>query len=321
MKMLVLIFKSARPLQWLKNGVIFAPLIFSGLLFDFQNNGLPFFATVLYAFIIFCILTSSTYLVNDILDIEADKAHPFKKKRPIASGKLSVKLAWVIAILGFVAVAILSSPLPLFFRLMCLAYLVLQFVYTKVLKQYPIADVMSIAVSFLIRIYAGAVVINIHMNSWFLLTVMSAALFLAVGKRQSERTLLVSHNENLGYTRSTLKRYSQGLLDQYIGMFAVATWLTYALFTFQFQFIRTSDALTLIYPNLPFILFPEKLLMVTIPFAIFGIMRYLQLIYEGKGESPERVLLGDKVLLAIAATIGILVVVIIYGGMILDWII
>jgi 4-hydroxybenzoate polyprenyltransferase len=318
-KKLILILRAARPLQWLKNLVIFAPLFFSGLLFDVQNKGVPYFLTALYGFILFCILTSSTYFMNDILDMKADQAHPFKKGRPIASGALSKKLAWVICVTGMVVVVVLSGPLPILFRLLCVIYIGLQILYTKKLKNVAIFDVIAIAAFFLIRIYAGAAVVNIHMNAWFLLTIISASLFLAVGKRQSERTLLMDHNANLGYTRATLKRYSERLLDQYTGMFATATWLTYALFTFQYQFIKTSDTLAMIYPKLPAILLPEKLLMVTVPLAIFGVMRYLQAIYEGRGESPERVLVSDRVLIATSVAMVVLIVLIIYGGVIADW--
>lgn len=321
MKILFLIAKSARPLQWLKNVVLFAPLIFSGLLFDPQSSDVPYFVTTLIAFLVFCLLTSSTYFINDILDIKADQAHPFKRKRPIASGALPTKLAWLIAIVGLIIVFAVSWTLPFIFRVLCFIYLILQFLYTKKFKNMPILDVMSIAASFLIRIYAGAAVVGIHMNSWFLLTVISASLFLAVGKRQSERTLLMNHNESLGYTRATLKRYSERLLDQFTSMFATATWLTYALFAFQYQFIRTNDTLALLYPDLSIMQVPEKLLMVTVPFAIFGVMRYLQLIYEGRGESPERVLISDKALLATAAIIGTLIILIIYGGLFVDWIV
>ena len=199
---------------------------------------------------------------------------------------------------------------------MVVAYFLLQITYATKLKHIPILDVASIATGFLIRIYAGAVVVNLHMSVWFLLTVISASLFLAVGKRQSERTLLAGSNQSnkdLGETRSILKKYSQRLLDQYTGMFANATWLSYALFAFQDEAVRPDDKFATFYGILPRTLQSQKLLMLTVPFAIYGIMRYLHLVYENnQGESPEKVLLGDKPLLTTVFLFGISVMIIIY---------
>jgi 4-hydroxybenzoate polyprenyltransferase len=239
------------------------------------------------------------YIINDLIDAEADRHHPFKKKRPIASGKLSVPIAIFGAGILIMSVVFLSLWLTLFFKLLIFFYLILQIFYARYFKHIPILDVSSIATGFLIRVYAGAVVVNLHMSVWFLLTVISASLFLAVGKRQSERTLLSGQSESLmGSTRKILKRYSQRLLDQYTGMFATATWLTYALFTFQFENLAPKGEAAQIYEFLPRTLHSEKLLMLTLPLVIFGVMRYLQLIYESnQGESPERVLLNDRPLL------------------------
>ncbi len=304
--------KTARPRQWIKNLALYAALIFSGFFFYVPNDGPSYFATVSYTFFVFCILTSSIYFINDIVDYESDKQHPFKKKRPIASGDLSKTTATIIAVIGLIITAVLSIPLPLFFKILALSYLTLQFLYSKKLKHIPIADVVSIASGFLIRIYAGAVVVNLHMSVWFLLTVVSASLFLAVGKRQSERTLLKGQL-NIGETRVTLKRYSQRLLDQYTGMFANATWLTYALFAFQNEISAPRQKIAFIYSFLPKALQSQKLLMLTTPLVIFGVMRYLQLIYESnQGESPEKVLLSDKPLLITDATFVVIVMTVTY---------
>lgn len=317
--------KTARPRQWIKNVALYAALVFSGFFFYTPPDAPPYFITVTYAFFLFCILTSSIYFINDIVDYEADKQHPFKKKRPIASGQLSKKLATWIALLGLVTVAVLSYKLSFFFQLLLLTYLVLQISYSKIFKHIPILDVVSIATGFLIRIYAGAVVVNLHMSVWFLLTVISASLFLAVGKRQSERTLLLGKSgatnddfelatkETIGTTRVTLKRYSQRLLDQYTGMFANATWLTYALFAFQNEIDAPRSDIASLYTFLPKALHSQKLLMITIPLVIFGVMRYLQLVYESnQGESPEKVLLKDKPLLLTVFLFGALVMAITY---------
>ena len=309
-----LILKSARPQQWMKNIALYAALVFSGFFFYNPSDALPYAVTVTLAVVVFSILTSSIYIINDVVDYEADRKHPFKKKRPIASDQLPIPIALFIAICGLSIVFLASFWFASFFRLMIAAYFLLQITYATKLKHIPIFDVVSIATGFLIRIYAGAVVVNLHMSVWFLLTVVSVSLFLAVGKRQSERTLLAGSNaRELGETRPTLKRYSQRLLDQYTGMFANATWLTYALFAFQNEAIRPANRFATFYGILPRTLQSEKLLMLTVPFVIYGVMRYLQLVYEdNQGESPEKVLLRDKPLLTTVFLFGVSVMLIIY---------
>ncbi len=299
-----LLLKTARPRQWIKNLALYAALVFSGFFFYIPGNGRPYFWIVTFAVLTFCLLTSAVYIINDIIDIEADRLHPFKKKRPLASGKLSIPIASLAIFLLLAAVIFFSLFLHPFFRITIMGYFLLQILYATVTKHIPILDVLSIAAGFLLRIYAGAVVVNLHMDVWFLLTVISASLFLAVGKRQSERTLMTGKKfdesyKELGDTRKTLRNYSQRLLDQYTAMFANSTWLTYALFAFQRDNIQPEGDLLQVYSWLPRTLQSQKLLMLTIPFVIFGVMRYLLLIYEdNKGESPETVLLRDKPLLA-----------------------
>ena len=305
---LYLILKTARPRQWIKNLALFAALIFSGFFFYKPEGDWCYFFTVLYAFAVFCILTSSVYIINDIIDCKADSKHPFKKKRPIASGKLPIPIALFAAITGLVTVILLSLSLSGFFRILAFCYLGLQLLYATKIKHQPILDVISIAAGFLIRIYAGAVVVNLHTSVWFLLTVVSCSLFLAVGKRQSEQTLM--KGKNIGETRLSLKKYSQRLLDQYTSMFANATWLSYALFTFQTNTNNMTPAYERfpeLYTVLPRTLQSQKLLMLTVPLVIFGVMRYLALVYEeNRGESPELVLLNDKTLLTTVFTFALM---------------
>lgn len=308
------ILKSARPRQWIKNFALYASLVFSGFFFYVPQDAPAYFFTVTYAFIIFSILTSSVYIYNDIVDYEADRKHPFKKNRPIASGALGRRTAFLVASTSLFVSLVLAGRLSFFFQLLVLAYFFLQILYAKVLKHIPILDVVSIATGFLIRIYAGSVVVNLHMSVWFLLTVISASLFLAVGKRQSERTLLLANaSEQIGATRATLKRYSQRLLDQYTGMFANATWLTYAIFAFQHEINSPEAKFTSLFTLLPKTLHSQKLLMLSIPFVIIGVMRYLQLVYESnQGESPEKILLKDKPLLFTTFLFGFTVMVTTY---------
>lgn len=311
---LYLLLRTARPRQWIKNLSIYAALFFSGFLFYKPVEDTSYFLTVSFAFIIFCFLTSSIYIINDIIDRDADRHHPFKKKRPIAAGTLPIPTAIFGAGVFIIVVVFLSMWLSLFFKLLVLFYLVLQIVYAKYLKHIPIMDVVSIATGFLIRVYAGAVVVNLHMNVWFLLTVISASLFLAVGKRQSERTLLSGKDGVLmENTRKILKRYSQRLLDQYTSMFATATWLTYALYTFQNQSAAPKNEFLDFYTFLPKTLHSQKLLMLSLPFVIFGVMRYLQLVYEkNEGESPERILLSDRPLLMTVFSFAFVVFIVMY---------
>lgn len=308
--------KSLRPKQWLKNLAVYAALVFSGFLFYQEVGQPPYFITVSYSFFIFCVLTSSIYLINDLFDIESDRNHPFKKNRPIASGKLPVPIAVFGAIAGLAVVFLLSLGLPSFFQILVLSYLILQILYSSKLKQFAIMDIISIALGFLIRVYAGAVVVNLHMSVWFLLTVISVSLFMAVGKRQSERTLM--SNNHVAFTRKSLDKYSQRLLDQYTAIFATSTWLTYAIFTFQSYSSQGVNLLYEKFPNLYFILpktlQPQKLLMLTLPFVIFGVMRYSQLIYEeNQGEAPEDVLLKDKPLLITVFIWFVLLIFLIYA--------
>lgn len=300
-----LLFKEARPRQWLKNLSLFTGLVFSGWLFIPEK-----FWTVVEAWVIFSILTSSIYIFNDIVDLESDRKHPFKKNRPLASEELPVPLALFVSISGLLISLYLGWSLSFFLFLTLVAYLILQIVYTCWLKNTPIMDVMVIAFGFIIRVYSGAFIIGAHINVWLLLCIISFALFLAIGKRRSELTLIQGKIE----TRKVLGRYPEKLLDLYTAMFANTTWLTYALFTFMFPvFSFKGKALTLL-SYLPRTFRSEKWLMVTIPIVIYGVMRYLQLIYEkNQGESPEKILTTDKPMLITVSLWMLMVVGILYG--------
>lgn len=308
-KLLYFILKTARPRQWIKNLAVFAALIFSGMLF---HPG--YFSRAVEAYILFCGLSSAVYIINDIADAAKDRKHPFKKKRPIASGDLPVPIALFVAIVLLFAVFFSSWMLSFFMFMLFLLYLLVNFLYTFQLKNVPILDVFTIASGFVLRVYAGAAVVNLHMNVWFLLAVLSLALFLAVGKRQSERTLLSGQAGGLLGQRITLTAYTPRLLDIYTGMFANATWFTYALFTFQWQYEVSGGPLPTWFAQIPRTFVTQKWLMSTVPVVIFGVMRYLQLVYErNQGESPERVLLADKPLLIAVGLWGVMIIVILYG--------
>lgn len=308
MDKLVLIIKSIRVVHWIKNIVVFAPIIFSGFLF------VPgYFSKVVWVFILFCLLSSSIYLFNDIIDIESDRLHPFKKNRPIASGKIPIEFAvFMFIFLSGIALWLGIVTSTFFFMTMGL-YFVINICYTLWLKQVSILDVFVIAAGFVIRVYAGSSIINVHMDVWFLLTVVSASLFLAVGKRRSEMTLLTGAHIDVKNLRTTLVHYTPALLDAYTSMFANTTWLSYALFSFLHPPFTAEGRVLKLFDLLPKTLLVDKWLMATVPVVIFGVMRYMQLIYEkSQGESPHKIIMSDKPLLIVVGLWGVMVITILY---------
>jgi len=299
------LIKATRPRQWIKNFALFAPLIFSGLLFDPSAQ-----TKALWAFTLFCGFSSATYLLNDVFDVERDRLHPFKKKRPIAAGIIPPILAVILALAIILILLPFAFKLSSGFFLISVAYLILQLFYSAYLKQVILLDVMVIAAGFLLRIYGGVLAIDAHLNVWFLLSVTSFALFIAIGKRRSELTLLEGQAPK---HRETLLHYPENLLDILTSMFANSTWLTYAFFAFLQPPIiaRTVVSTFLVGFDIPFA--EAKYLMATVPVVIYGVMRYLYIIYEKKeGESPERVLLSDRPLLVTVTLWFLMVVGIIY---------
>lgn len=299
------IIKASRPRQWIKNLSIFAALIFSGTLLDRGNQ-----IKAIEAFLLFCAFSSATYFLNDVFDIERDKLHPFKNKRPIASGVVPLNLAVGLALF------IIAVGLPLAYRLSpafffaALTYLILQLFYSAYLKQVILIDVMAIAAGFVLRVYGGVWAIDAHLNVWFLLSVTSFALFLAIGKRRSERTLLETPAAR---HRETLLHYPENLLDILTAMFANSTWLTYAFFAFLQPPIIAPSALSSFLGEFELPFTEAKYLMATVPIVIYAVMRYLYIIYEKKeGESPERVILTDTPLLSTVLLWLIMVIGIIY---------
>lgn len=299
------LIKAARPRQWIKNFAVFAALIFSGTFLDHANQ-----LKALFAFLLFCIFSSATYILNDVFDIERDKLHPFKKKRPIASGLIPAPLAIILSLFTIVVFLPLSYKLSPSFFFASLAYLVLQLFYSSYLKTIILLDVLVIAAGFVLRVYSGVWAIDAHLNVWFLLSVTSFALFLAIGKRRSERTLMESQ---ASLHRETLLHYPESLLDSLTAMFATSAWLTYAFFAFLQPPIQARQAFYQFLGGFELPLTQAKYLMATVPVVIYGVMRYLYIIYEKKeGESPERVLLTDKPLLITVVLWMVMVIGIIY---------
>lgn len=281
------LINAARPVHWVKNLSLFAAFFLTGML-----GNQAAFAKVFWAFIAFDFAASATYIINDILDAKSDRLHPIKKFRPIASGSLSIPLAIVEAAVLVMLSILISAPLnPLFF-LMIIGYLVLEFFYSVALKNIAVLDILIIASGFIIRVYAGAFVIDAHLSVWFLLCVISVALFLASGKRRAE---LSTAGEG-SVTRKSLGTYKRELLNSFVTMFGNASWMSWALFTF-FESPKATLPFWLVLAELSKTTAVNKLLMLTIPVTIFGIMRYESLIFEDKGETPEKLLLTDASLI------------------------
>lgn len=301
------LLKSVRPRQWLKNFSVGAALVFAGGLFESDKVWLTIEAIVIFIFV-----ASAIYLFNDVMDRESDRKHPFKRLRPIAAGKIKPWQALSIAALLLLVTNIWAYNLSTFFFGAVLFYWLMQIAYSVYLKNIAIIDMIIVAGGFILRIYAGAMVIDAHLSIWFLLCVVSVALLISVGKRRAELTILTK--EKAAQHRHVLSKYSRHVLDSYVAMFANSAFLSWSLFTFFQPPLAVSHALPYLFTRLPLTLSgTNKWLMITIPFVIYGLMRYVKIIYEGsKAESPERVLLSDKPLLSSVIVWGITVVFILY---------
>jgi 4-hydroxybenzoate polyprenyltransferase len=262
--------RAIRPLQWSKNLVVFAGILFAAKLGDPAR-----WIEAVACFAAYCAASSASYLLNDVRDRESDQAHPLKRGRPIASGELSPRAAlWLATALTATALAVTLTVGAASVGVMA-AFLVLQAAYTGSLKHVVLLDVLSIAGLFVIRAAAGAVAVDVRISPWLLLCTGLLALFLALGKRRGELLLV---RERTAPGRRVLTGYSVPLVDQFIGIVAASTIVAYALYTFT---ARESSTL-----------------MVTIPFVIFGLLRYVLLLHsEEAGEEPDRVLVTDRPIL------------------------
>lgn len=308
-KLLRDILRLLRPRQWVKNTAIFGALLFSGQLFY-----TPMVITVSYGFLIFCALSSSIYIINDMLDIQNDRLHPFKRFRPLAHNDIPLNLAAIIATILAVGSIVASYFISPGFFALAVIYFLLHVLYSLFLKHIEIIDILTLAAGYMLRVFAGEVVSGYHLSAWLFLTVISLSLFLAIGKRRSELTLLSNHSKGqIITTRKTLSHYSEKLLDAYISIFATSTFISYSLFAFLAN-PRTSVFDSDFLPaDILGIYLQRKWLMITIIPVVYGLMRYLQRIYEKhEGESPERVLFSDRPLLGAVVIYALLVIIIIY---------
>src|SRR5581483_1266466 len=232
-------------------------------------------------------------------DLKKDRLHPFKKFRPLAHRDIPLYVGISMAtILAAVSIFLGSLVTPAFF-LVLLVYLFIQFLYSSFLKSVAVIDILAIASGYIIRVLAGEFASGIHLSVWLLLTTISISLFLAIGKRRSELTLVSRiQGASIAATRKSLSHYSERLLDVYLSIFATSTFISYSLFTFLENPKGFNISLGVLLPEFLPTFLQRKWLMITILPVVYGLMRYLQDIYEKhEGESPERVLLSDRPLL------------------------
>ena len=281
---------SLRPRQWVKNLFVFGGLVFSQRLFT---------ASVwpaLGAFAIFCALSGAIYLLNDVADRDKDRLHPRKRERPIASGLLAVPVALGSAVLLIVAGLAAAVALSPRFAIVALAYVVLLSVYSVVLKHVVIVDVLTVAIGFVLRAVGGALAIGVDISGWLLICTILIALFLALGKRRHEYLTLEGEAAR---HRPILAEYSAGLLDQMIAVVTASTVTAYALYTMSPETVAK---------------FHTQLLPATLPFVLYGIFRYLYLLYRRQlGGNPSELFLNDRALLVNTVGWILAVLLIIYG--------
>lgn len=283
--------EAVRPAQWVKNGFVFAALIFSRNMLEWDLT-----TKVALAAAVFCVISSASYLVNDILDADEDRQHPTKRLRPIASGRLDLRIAAFMAALLAASAFAGAWLLDRDFFFVVLAYAALGVLYSRFLKHLMLVDVFTIAAGFVLRVLAGGVVIHVELSAWLIACTTLLALFLGLTKRRHELVLL---GENASQHRSHLSNYSPYFLDQLIGIVTASTVMSYALYTL------SGDVATK---------FPGKRLELTIPFVLFGIFRYLYLVHRaGQGGNPTRMLLTDRVLLSVVILWAAAAMVIIYS--------
>ncbi|MBI1389305.1 MAG: decaprenyl-phosphate phosphoribosyltransferase [bacterium] len=266
----------ARPRQWVKNAFVFAPIIF-----DKRINDASAFSGAAAAFVLFCMYSACVYMMNDIADLERDRLHPKKRNRPLPSGRLSVKTAAAACLILLTAAIACSAALSRDFLLVGLAYFASNILYSFWCRSIVILDGMIIALGFLLRLYAGAVVIGALVSNWLYLCGLFVSLFLAFCKRRHEIILLGDGNAP-GH-RAILKEYSTQYLDQIISIVTASTAVTYSLYCLDKSQLGAA---------------PHSSIMLTIPFVLYGLLRYLYLVYQKEeGGNPSELLVSDKPIL------------------------
>jgi len=301
-KKIFILLRVLRVSQWMKNFVIFTAVIFSGKLFD-----LPILLNTTYAFFIFCFLSSTSYVLNDIIDYPFDRKHKVKRYRPIASGEVSLQQASFLVFIMTLVSLILSLFFSIPFFLLSLAFILLHFFYSLYLKRYPVIDIFTISLSFVLRSYAGVIASGFYIPVWMMLTIFFLSLFMASVKRHAE---LVAQGSE---ARLSLYRYNEHFLDFLTYTAATATIISYSFYTYfeKLPPIKTllGDFFSKYFPQLE----ARKLMMITIPLVLYGITRYAQLLYEKyEGERPEKLITSDIPLIITVTLWGTIMISLIY---------
>lgn len=273
--MLIALVQTMRPRQWTKNAFIFAALVFDRQLTPSHWQAI---LTTIAGFFVFCLLSGVVYIINDIADLEADRQHPKKCKRPIASGRLPVPVARTVAVGLLVVLLPFSYWLSPAFALVSVAYVAQNLLYSQVLKHVALLDVFSIALGFVLRVAAGVTLIDVaRFSPWLYVVTTLAALYIGFGKRRAELGMYML-NGGVNTTRRVLDSYTLPMLDQFITIVSATTIIAYSLYTFSA-------------PNVP----DNHAMMLTIPFVMYGIFRYMYLLQTSDiGGAPEEVLLSDR---------------------------
>lgn len=281
------VLRALRPAQWLKNGLVFAGLVFGGRLLD-QAAVLSAILTA----VLFCLLSSGFYLINDVRDLDADRLHPVKRLRPIAAGELSPQIASGLGVLLVLIALLASISLGQNLLLVMLAYTALMIAYNFGIKLIVIVDVLAIASGFVLRAVAGAIAVDVSISPWLLICTMLLALLVGFGKRRHEIVAL----DEAGRHRRNLDAYSLPLLDQFVAVTAAGTLIAYAVYTFDSESAQY-----------------HQHMMLTIPIVTYGVFRYLYLLYRGgQGGAPETMLLTDRPLLGAVAAWSLLSAIVFY---------
>lgn len=301
--MIYSILRLIRVKQWIKNVSLYAAIIFAGHLFDTE-----YFILTTKGFIIFCIISSASYIINDIVDAPLDRKHPIKKKRPIASGAVPVELGWILFIIFSLVSLAGAMTLGFAFFAITVLFYGLHLAYTLKFKQHAVLDILLIASSFLLRVFAGEVLTGLHIPIWLMFSVIFLSLFIASCKRRAE---LVHTGKS---SRPALEHYRIQLLDFYNSTFATGTIIAYALFSFEVKTVYSNPIFNeFLQFTFPALVGRKWIMATTLPLIIIGIMRYAQLIYEGKeGEAPERIVTSDKILIGTIALWGFAVILFTY---------
>ncbi len=275
--------------HWTKNGFVFFALVFDKQLFQPEP-----FARTLAGFLLFCLISSAVYIFNDLADLEVDRLHPEKRKRPLPSGQLPLSVAWIAGFLLATLSIGMAWLLSTGFGQVIVFYFLLNLAYSRWLKHIPIVDVLIVAAGFVLRVHAGTTLITVERFSpWLYVVTTLGSLYLGFGKRRAELALL---NQGAGSHRKVLEGYTIPLLDQYVTIVSAATILAYSLYTFSA-------------PNLP----PNHSMMLTIPFIVYIIFRYLYIIQvTHDAGAPEEVLLSDRPIQIAIVLFGIALLIIFY---------